>query len=262
MFNKIARGVKFPWIKLASFLVFYSCNAEPEEFKLITVLYNETKKERISEYLTCLEKNLAHNRIDKIHIVYDTSKDHGASVILDYVKSKELPITYINGRATYAFCFDLVNELYPNSRVILSNADIYFNETLELLDNYDLTNKFLVLTRWNIQKDTTMSLLRGNNGEEVSNSHDSWIFSTPIHFQNGNILIGTLGCDRTIAFQAKKSGLTVINPCLSIQGCHLHLSGIRNWDKTFAYPKEGSILVPYSKISEKPKELIYLKFCS
>jgi len=44
-------------------------------FILITTLYNETNHERVKEYITCLEKNLRHPLIDKIHVLYDTTKD-------------------------------------------------------------------------------------------------------------------------------------------------------------------------------------------
>ena len=33
---------------------------------------------------------------------------------------------------------------------MLSNGDIFFNETLQALDNYDLTGKMLALTRWSL----------------------------------------------------------------------------------------------------------------
>lgn len=237
------------------FLSFYS-NAESEKFNLITVLYNETNEERIAEYLTCLEKNLVHDRIDKIHIIYDTSKDNEETMLLDYIKNKELPITYINGRASYAFCFDLANKLYPNSRIILSNADIYFNETLYLLDDYDLTNKFLALTRWTVLKNGLLEIFKqynqsGNFSKEGSeSSQDVWIFSTPIKdFHENTIQIGTMGCDTTITYYAHASGLNVINPCLSIQCCHLHLSETRNYNiKDRPYAKEPKLTAPWKKL--------------
>jgi hypothetical protein len=242
--------IKFLLINLTILFFFFYCGANPEKFKLITILYNETNEERIAEYLTCLEKNLAHDSIGQMHVIYDTSKDDKKNIILNYLKSKNIPITFINGRATYSFCFDLANELYPNSKIILSNADIYFNETLGLLDNYDLINKFLLLTRWDIHKDGTLSL-HAFSPNKKSYSQDSWFFSTPFSFQGGNIYLGIPGCDGTIASHAKKNGLALLNPCFSIQGCHLHLSELRNYDKA-TYPHAGLLPTPYDKITDTP----------
>ena len=234
---------------LTSFSISFCQNTSVENFKLITVLYNEKNKTRIAEYLTCLEINLANKCIDEIHIVYDTSEDNGKTIILNYIKNRGLPITYVNGRTTYAFCIDLANKIYPNSKIILSNADIYFNKTLTMLDTYNLTNTFLVLTRWNTQKNGHLVL----HGKIKSFSQDSWIFSTPFYIPNANILIGTIGCDATIAFNAQKYGLYITNPCLSIQACHLHLSSIRNYDPTFMYPNNNYLATPYCTIATASK---------
>lgn len=250
--NKSVSKIIFLFAILTSFFSSFYSNAEPEKFKLIIVLYNETNEERIAEYIICLEKNLAHDRIGQLHVVYDVSKDDNKNIILNYLKNENIPITYVSSRATYAFCFNLANELFPNSRIILSNADIYFNETLELLDDYDLTDKFLILTRWDIEKDGSLSLHSYSPKAEKSYSHDSWFFSTPLYFKDGNVLIGTPGCDGTIASQAQKNGFGLLNPCFSIQGCHLHLSGLRNYEQKSAYPYTGLLPVPYDRITDPP----------
>lgn len=199
-------------------------------FILITVLYNETNSNRITEYLTCLEKNMHHPLIERIHIVYDTSKDilSKKHPILKYLHKKGCTVSSVNSRPTYGYCFALANNLYPNRRIIFSNADIFFNETLAALETYDLKNKFLALTRWEVRKDG--EIVPFNVSYRLI-SQDTWIFETPlIPFKNDSIFIGTNECDSFIAYQAQKAGLTVMNPCLTIQCCHLHLSGVRNYE--------------------------------
>jgi hypothetical protein len=129
--------------------------------------------------------------------------------------------------------------------VIISNGDIFFNHTLLLLERYDLTNKFLALTRWNVLKGGKLKIFKqykpdGTFWKEASEtSQDAWIFQTPLReFKNSAIKIGTPQCDSLIAYQAAQAGLQVINPCLTIQACHLHRSGIRNYspkDKATRY---------------------------
>ncbi|HEV2600760.1 MAG TPA: hypothetical protein VGT41_00545 [Candidatus Babeliales bacterium] len=211
-------------------------------FVLITVLYNETNAERIAEYIECFERNRMHTSIDSIHVIYDTVKDEGNNVILDHLIQSGVAISYVQGRVPYAYCFDLANRLYPNRRIILSNADIYFNDTLTLLDRYDFTDLFFALTRWDVRQDGSLEIFKQYNKEgkfwpDASiRSQDVWMFQTPLRaFNRSDIFMGTMQCDSRIAFQAASSGLAVINPCLTIQCCHLHLSDVRNYDKSDRY---------------------------
>lgn len=223
--------------KIASLIVFISLPTtilaiQSPRFNLIIPLYNETNPARTQEYITCIEKNLANDRIENICVLYDSSNNDDNNFLLEYLKTKPLQIQYILGRATYGYCFKLAEKLYPSSRIILSNADIYFNETLKLLDNVNLANKFLALTRWNVKLDGSLDLFRQYRNNQFVKfdseaSQDTWIFETPMkEFNFDDIQIGTMTCDSRIAYQAFTSGLEVYNPCYSIQCCHLHLTGI------------------------------------
>lgn len=131
----------------------------PKPFKLITSLYNEPNDKRIQEYITCMKRNLAHPLIDEIYVLYDSSKDNDKNHILKFLEDNNVNISYITSRPTYRYCFEYASKTFPNSRVILSNADIFFNETLTLLDNFDLNNTILTLSRW--------KLLKNEDGEMV-----------------------------------------------------------------------------------------------
>lgn len=202
-------------------------------FKLITTLYNETKQERVKEYLECMERNLAHPAIEEIHVFYDTSKDAPQdNLILEYLQENNVRIKYISGRASFGQLFDYANQECPNQKVIVTNADIYFNETLFLLQDFDFTNRFLALTRWDRYQDGTLKLLRNSNGTPNTFSQDSWFFQTPLKkIECSFINMGILFCDSELAYRANESGLEVFNPCYSIQCIHVHLSGIRSSDR-------------------------------
>jgi len=200
-------------------------------FKLLTTLYNEKNPKRCNEFITCLEKNLQHPCIDTIQVLYEDDKHE--SVILSYLKSKNIKISYISERASFGDFFTVANKEYPGCRIIVSNADIYFNDTLALLKPYDLSGKFLALTRWEVCED-------GSLVEILPRGQDTWIFATPLRpFEITSMKLGILGCDPTIAYQAQKSGLVVFNPSLSIQCCHLHLSALRNYPSTDLYKHLG-----------------------
>jgi len=221
--------------KIALIFLFITSLVYSKSYVLITTLYNETHQERAEEYIICLKNNLNHPLIEKIHVLYDTAKDANEGMhILDFLKENNIEMTYINGRATYQQCFDIANTKYPEKHILLSNGDIYFNNTLYELDEYDVTNKFLVLTRWEVNKDGSLSKQYGTNGKPLTCSQDAWIFDTPIRlFSSADIKLGILGCDCAIAKQARLAGLEVLNPCLTIQCCHVHRSNVRH------YPHHG-----------------------
>lgn len=203
---------------------------------LITVLYNETNEQRRNEFITCFEQNKKHEAIKQIHVIYDTSKDDPQNLLLTYLKHQKCAVSYISGRPTFGYCFELANKQYPDQVVIVSNADIFFNKTLNKLEGYDLANKFLAVTRWNVLENGQLEIFKqfkadSSFDEPMSQlSMDAWIFKTPLKaFVNPEFQLGTWACDGYIAYQAYISGLDVINPCLSIQCCHLHLSKIRHW---------------------------------
>lgn len=234
----------------------YACLiGETQKFVLLTVLYNETNSQRLQEYKTCIEHNLQHLDIGTIHVLYDRAKDSGDVELLTYLKTQPVTITYIDDRPTFGYCFDVANRLYPDCRVILCNGDIYFNHTMQLLENYDLTNKFIVLTRWDVQTDGTLKIFaqydkKGNFDAKMSAlSQDAWIFKTPMRtFPNAHIRMGTWACDGYIAYQAYMAGLHVTNPCLSIQCCHLHQSGVRHWTPQ-STPGLKALVVDWCKLN-------------
>ena len=224
-------------------------------FVLITSLYNEKIQKRLKEYIYCLEKNCAHGLIDEVHVIYDTSKDTPSkNKLLTYLKDKDLKIKYIKGRPSYGFCFDLANTLYPDRGIILSNADIYFDETLHTLEGYDLTNKFLALTRWEKDKNLTLNPYQKSKKGVVYHkncSQDSWIFTTPIKMfpRYCSISLGTPGCDNSLAYVVWKKGLHIINPCLTIKCHHKHDSGIKHYSKERIYSEKKAVRIPFTKLN-------------
>jgi hypothetical protein len=138
----------------------------------------------------------------------------------------------------------LANELDYNKKIIICNADIYFNETLFHLNDYNLSRKFLALTRWDKKKDGSIVPYRRSGMRDTTDSQDAWIFQTPIPpFKYDKIMLGVMGCDNRIAYRAKEAGLIILNPCKTIQAIHLHMSGIRNFD-----PKQS----PHPSLRKQP----------
>jgi hypothetical protein len=201
------------------------------KFSLITTLYNETHEERINEFITCIDINLANDCIDEIHIIYDISKDDSENKLLALLQKRPVHIHTFSGRPSYGFCFNFAKDKCKNTRIIIANGDIYFNNTLHSLDSYDLHMKFLALTRWNVSDKGACSLHRDEG------SQDAWIFQSPLpQFINDSMQMGIAGCDNAIAYRAAQAGLMVLNPCHSIQSFHLGSSNIRTWKPNITVP--------------------------
>lgn len=242
-------------------LTHYSFSFEKSGFILMIMLYDEQDPVRLEEYITCLEKNLNHPLIDHIYVWYDRGSKSLKNKKLKSIKkdtnqttrkkdfiltflapyADRVSISYKRQRATFGDMFQIASEQFPGKRIILSNADIYFNDTLFALESYDLTNKILGLTRWNVLEDNSLWL----QDFPIPNpfSQDTWIFKAPLFVPNADtIFLGTAACDCGFNFIAKQTKLiTIINPCLTIQCCHLHKSNIRHYLTTNTPRYTGTI---------------------
>lgn len=213
-------------------------------YVLITSLYNERNQDRVREYLICLQQNLNHTLIKKVVIFYDTGKDvlnHEENRLLEAIKKLPVTIEYLQDRPDFELCFNFANTHFPHERIIIANADIFFNDTLAKLSSFDLANTFIALTRWNLQKNGVIQFYGSNFSQDV------WIFTTPLRpFKKSSYKLGTPACDIYIAYQAKAAGLNVINPALSVQAIHLHNTNVRNYTPTD--PAEPFIGLAHTKL--------------
>jgi len=190
-------------------------------FVFSTILYNEKDRNRSLEYITCLLRNIQHPMIDKVIVYYEGKADDTNSYILNIIKRLPVEIEYISERPSFGFLFESLNQLYLDKKIILANADIYFDDSLNSLKDYDLSGKFIALTRYNEDKKGNINMW-GTIEKPVIHSQDVWIYKAPIAIEADSIKIGTLTCDGQLAYAANKAGYKVINPYFSLKSIHLH----------------------------------------
>ena len=215
-------------IKL-NFVFFFAAQGK---FVLMIPLYNEPNINRVNEYISCLQHNVIHKGVEKIHVFYDTSRDHETikKHILNALRRHKVHITHMKGRLTYGQCFKVANEMYSDKKVIIANADIYFDNTLRQLETFSLENKLLALTRWNLLEGGELSLeYTGSIPAEFS--QDAWIFNAPIREVVGadQVYLGMHYCETKLLQCLIDAGLHISNPCLSVRCIHVHRSAIRTW---------------------------------
>jgi hypothetical protein len=191
---------------------------------LLVGLYLDPDAARLGEFLTCLERNVANRAIDEVHVFVEEEIDPlDAAFRYPPLRSSKVRLVVTGVRVTYAALFAYANRELTGRRVVIANADIFFDHTLARLDDYDLAGCLLCLSRWDIHADGTWSLF------DFDYSQDVWIFQTPIAEFACDFPLGVLGCDNRVAWEADRAGLIVTNPSLSVRSYHLHLTGIRRY---------------------------------
>ena len=145
----------------------------------------------------------------------------------------------------------MANELFPNDHVIVSNADIWFNQTLYALKEKHLHHKFLALSRSKKMVDGSIKPRTTHAGGRKGNvSQDTWIFATPFTVDSNldKVNVGTVHCEEHIVRAARDvAKCRVYNPCLTLQCMHSHRIRIGH-PKASAYVQHEPL--PHIKIDK------------
>lgn len=185
---------------------------------LVPFFYPKTK-ERLREFETCIKTNIDNDFFSHITVFAELKENQE---IPEFLSSDKIKIIKTNDRSKYSDFFSYAKENFEGGDVVvIANTDIYFDNTIHLVNKINLRSSLLCLTRKNVYFDGSCHF-QGDGG-----SHDAWIFKNPLNFSDGDLYLGILGCDSLLAHRALKSGIRVTNPCLSINVFHLHRSSER-----------------------------------
>jgi hypothetical protein len=179
---------------------------------------------RQNELNECLAKNEKNTAIEKIILLIDDQS-------VPPFESDKFIIKRLSTRPTYADWVEIVEEMNIIGPVVLANSDIYFDESIQILN--DVLNQpevFVALSRWEVEK---------NNIRQHSSPHwsqDVWAFNAADFDMSElrkrlSFKMGVPRCDNKIAYVFATSGWSIRNPCNFIRTYHLHESQLRNYDK-------------------------------
>jgi len=179
--------------------------------RLFTTWYAEQNSLRASEYVECLQRNLACPSIDEVCVLAERSEPPVPAAV-------KLRIRLISRRPDYKDYFDWINALASPSDVsAIANADIFFDETVGVFELWPIPPRtVLALSRWDVSADGMTRLYDHND------SQDTWIFRGPIESVRGDFPTGVPRCDNRIAKELELAGYTVLNPSFSLRSFHLH----------------------------------------
>jgi len=233
-------------------------------FHLFISLYSEPNPNRLKEYELCLKYNLDNQWIERIHILFEDCQDQAENVIrknfqpwlnhpnIDIRIAKRQKVRSIS----YLDFISFANEILPpNTRFIIANSDIYFDESLELIQNFDFHKRVFALTRYNVKPYLDFD---GKVWQRSIGSQDSWFFQTPFpEEETFDLYVGWMGCDSRIAYELDKAGLEVLNPSLSIKCWHLHeMTMEHHIAKKYSYKFAGKAykFLPFYTLDEIQQE--------
>lgn len=202
--------------------------------QLFIELFKSSNADRQKEYYTVLEKNINNSEIEMINIFVDNIEFY-IELETKYSGNNKLRFIKIDNRLTFKKCLEYIKNNVENDVIcIISNADIYYDDTLKRLDTMDMNNLVVSLLRYDVATDGT-SKLHNNNGNinTTNDSQDSWILKTPIRVpENCDFTFGLLGCDNRITFEFYDAGYNLINCPMDIKTHHLHLINHKTYDKS------------------------------
>jgi hypothetical protein len=188
-------------------------------YNLITSYYTSVNTDRQKEIDESLLNNTKNENIKKIYLLND--KIYDLEFLDDKTKIEQNIVNETSKqRLRFDYAIEFINEKLTGEICILSNSDIYFDDTLKLLNNTNYDNIFIALSRYEHDKLYNKAL-----------SQDSWIFMSPlkVNIKNLGFCFGILGCDNRIAYIAHEHKYKVINPSKTIKSHHLHDSKYRTY---------------------------------
>ena len=193
---------------------------------LMAGYYHDPDADRGREFWECIQRNHANESLEEICLWIEGSFAQGE--LLSFLGALAAPKLWLishGRRLTYRELFSFANRHLVGRRVAISNADIFFDESLEALANCDLCGQLLCLSRWDVLPDGSARLF------EHPCSQDAWVFDAPIREFPCDFHLGVPGCDNRLAAEAQQAGLKISNPARSVRACHLHLSGVRRYSE-------------------------------
>ena len=213
-------------------------NDNGNKIVLITEYFKHDNEIRQREINNSINKNINNKFINKVYLLNETDTKYPTN-------SEKIENIFINKRSTFEDSFKIANKFQKGTIVIISNNDISFDNTLNILQKINLHNTVICLGRRSYKNSNKLEYWT-----KKGLSQDSWIFKTPIKIPNNtNFNFGTSGCDHHIAYLLKSIGYNLINIPYDIKAEHNHSSNIRIWLKRPISFNNKMINVPITKLS-------------
>ena len=228
----------------------YFENQNTDDIYLITQFFITKSQSRQNELIQTLKKNIELNVFKKIFLINEKIYTKDEMGLTEKEMTHIHQIIFNNGvRMKYMHAFAVVKKFNLNGYIVISNSDIFFDNSLQ--NNIRKTS---------LSKEKALyALLRFEFNEKKlrdckifgprPDSQDTWIFHSKFLPTDGqilscNFLLGVLGCDNSIAYLFHNFGYKIYNePCV-IKTYHYHMEQIRNYDLSQKIPPPYLCITP------------------
>lgn len=183
--------------------------------KLLTEFYVAKSKIHFDEIVDCILKNEKLDVITGIYLFVNEEDYEIAKYLFNIYK--KIVIVLRKVRPTFTDLFDY-SCIFSDEIIIICNSDIHFDSSLEIINLYDLSGKFVLLNRY---EKNSENFLENDKLYEVPYSQDAWIFRSGTRL-TADFKLGTLGCDNKIGYIAFMSGYNILNPSKIVKSYHCH----------------------------------------
>jgi|TARA_B100001094_G_scaffold333423_1_gene411986 hypothetical protein len=212
-----------------------SIQNDEQRIVLFTPWYNPEDNTTTLNNIRCLENNIQNQYIETICLMMESKDTIIPSHLMGHPKLKT---AYIDKRLSYADWVVYSQKHYSEYIKILSNTDIYFDETLEhVFTKYFTPKTFYTITRKDL--DSNGNIVNSHDTYEDYNnptnpiySQDCWIFKDKIDVIDPkyiNFELGIGNCDRLFKnYLEKECGLNFINLYKNINAIHLDKRQIKS----------------------------------
>ena len=195
---------------------------------LITTYYKSKNEARQKEIDECLKKNYENKYIQKIYLLNNQlyNLDYKGNKIIQYIISKDTD--YI---LKYNDAINFINKNIKNKICILSNSDIYFDNTLSKINDKNIKDTFFALLRYDEDESGNKKIFTRHEIPR-DDSQDCWIFKSPLNIDLNKLDFSfrTLGCDSIFSTVVHEANINVSNPCYDIVITHLHKTEFRTYN--------------------------------
>jgi hypothetical protein len=204
-------------------------------FFLYTTYYQEPNQARRAELDECLKRNLASGLFDAVCVLSEGDRPD----IPLYWMETECQLKKQPRRQTFHDLFQWARENADDETIsVVSNSDVYFDDSLLLVETQDMNQKCFALSRWDVGED-------GSSSHWVAiDSQDCFIFKGKIPPIRADFCPGIPGVDNRLCYEIDLAGLEVSNPSRSIRAHHLHKSQVRNYDDSMKIPGPYLLVEP------------------
>lgn len=234
---------KYNLDKYEQIILYYILNTKypnftkKKPFHLLISMYNEKKNTRAMELLLCLSKNVRNLNISHIHIIYEIKEGEIYENLItetiyalqNKLKIPNIIITHIGCRPSFDYLFNYCNTNIFG-KVILSNTDIVYDNTLKKIENIDEDTMLCISRKNKKQSDSSVIWeiikldLPPAYDQKINNtfSHDTWVFSSPMKYAIGiNINLGEMFCDSYLNYKLQSTPYKCYNLAKDINCKHI-----------------------------------------